>query len=428
MESTHRVVFGDARQLNLIKDKSIHLIITSPPYWQLKDYGAENQIGFNDSYESYVNNLNLVWLECFRVLMDGCRLCINIGDQFARSVYYGRYKVIPIRDEIVRFCETIGLDYMGSIIWQKATTCNTTGGATIMGSFPYPRNGIVKLDYEYILLFKKPGTPPKIDERTKEKAAMTTEEWNRYFAGHWYFTGAKQDRHIAMFPEELPKRLIRMFSYEGETVFDPFLGSGTTSLAALRLGRNSIGYEINKDFRNIILEKIHQGNTLLDSAKIMEYEDMIDVDANQPMTKLPYMFHDPVSIDRKVDPKSRTFGSQVSKDSKRAREELCLVKEITSPNTVKVAPDINVRLIGIKPVAGFGAEAEEHLRSLLKGKKVSLKYDAQKYDAQDNLLAYVYLENKTFVNLHYLRSGLVGLDDAMDYAKKERFSREINPK
>ena len=132
-----------------------HLVITSPPYWQLKDYGSDEQIGFNDSYESYINNLNLVWKESFRVLHNGCRLCVNIGDQFARSVYYGRSKVIPIRTEIIKYCETIGFDYMGAIIWQKVTTTNTTGGATIMGSFPYPRNGILKLDYEFILIFTK---------------------------------------------------------------------------------------------------------------------------------------------------------------------------------------------------------------------------------------------------------------------------------
>ena len=95
-----------------LADQSVHLIVTSPPYWQLKDYGSDEQIGFNDTYEEYINNLNIVWKECYRVLHDGCRLCINIGDQFARSVYYGRYKVIPIHSEIIRFCETIGLDFI----------------------------------------------------------------------------------------------------------------------------------------------------------------------------------------------------------------------------------------------------------------------------------------------------------------------------
>ncbi len=236
---TPTIILGDSRNMSELKDESVHLVVTSPPYWQLKDYGNGNQIGFNDSYEDYINNLNLVWKECYRVLYKGCRLCINIGDQFARSVYYGRYKIISIREKIIRFCETIGFDYMGAIIWQKVTTCNTTGGATIMGSFPYPRNGIIKLDYEFILIFKKLGDPPKVSRDIKEKSKLTAEEWNEYFYGHWNFPGERQDKHLAMFPEELPKRLIKMFSFVGDTVLDP-LGSGTTCLAAKNLNRNSI--------------------------------------------------------------------------------------------------------------------------------------------------------------------------------------------
>ena len=130
IKTTHKIIIGDSRKMEELRDESVHLVITSPPYWQLKDYGVSCQIGFNDSYESYINNLNLVWDECHRVLHKGCRLCVNIGDQFARAVYYGRYKVIPIRTEIIKFCETIGFDYMGAIIWQKVTTSNTTGGAS----------------------------------------------------------------------------------------------------------------------------------------------------------------------------------------------------------------------------------------------------------------------------------------------------------
>ena len=122
MGNKHVLINGDSRNMAKLADQSVHLIVTSPPYWQLTDYGPTNQIGFHDSYQAYINDLNLVWMECARILHDGCRLCINIGDQFARSVYYGRYKVIPIRTEIIRFCEHIGLDYMGSVIWQKQTT------------------------------------------------------------------------------------------------------------------------------------------------------------------------------------------------------------------------------------------------------------------------------------------------------------------
>jgi len=207
MKTNHLIINGDSRKMQELENESVHLIITSPPYWQLKDYGSENQLGFNDSYEDYINNLNLVWNESYRVLHQGCRLCINIGDQFARAVYYGRYKVIPIRTEIIKFCEAKGFDYMGAIIWQKVTTSNTTGGATIMGSFPYPRNGILKIDYEFILLFKKPGNPPKPNSEFKKQSVMTKDEWNTYFQGHWNFSGARQDNHLAMFPEELYERL-----------------------------------------------------------------------------------------------------------------------------------------------------------------------------------------------------------------------------
>jgi len=207
-----------------VQDKSVHLVITSPPYWQIKDYGDKNQIGFNDSYKEYIKNLDKVWLECYRVLQPGCRLCVNIGDQFARAVTYGRYKIIPIRTEIIKFCESIGFDYMGAIIWQKKTTMNTTGGASVMGSFPYPRNGIIEIDYEFILLFKKLGkVKNSVSKEIKEKSKLSKEEWRKYFTGHWNFAGEKQNGHIAMFPEELPKRLIKMFSFIGETVLDPFL-------------------------------------------------------------------------------------------------------------------------------------------------------------------------------------------------------------
>lgn len=310
MDTNHKIIFGDSRKMNEVSDNSVHLIITSPPYWQLKDYGSKTQIGFDDSYEDYINNLNLVWQECFRVLHSGCRLCVNIGDQFARAVYYGRYKVIPIRTEIIKFCETIGFDYMGAIIWQKVTTCNTTGGASIMGSFPYPRNGILKLDYEFILLFKKLGEAPKASKANKEESRLTIKEWNTYFTGHWNFAGVKQDKHLAMFPEELPKRLVKMFSFAGETILDPFLGSGTTSLAAKNLGRNSIGYEINKGFLPLIKEKIITGKGENLGVEFL-IPTFIPTTFQKEIQKLPYVFRDPLKLDKKVDPRQFHFKSKI---------------------------------------------------------------------------------------------------------------------
>jgi site-specific DNA-methyltransferase (adenine-specific) len=425
-KTTHTIVNGDSRQMNELKDKSVHLIVTSPPYWQLKDYGTDNQIGFHDDYETYINHLNLTWKECFRVLHDGCRLCINIGDQFARSIYYGRYKIIPIHTEIIKFCEIIGFDFMGSIIWQKATTMNTSGGASIMGSFPHPRNGIVKLDFEYILLFKKPGTAPKPTLAQKENSAMTNEEWNTYFNGHWYFSGAKQDKHLAMFPEELPNRLIKMFSFPNETVLDPFLGSGTTSLVAKKLNRNSVGYEINPEFIPIIKERIG-GNDAFSEVEVKvikqkEIEDSFD----EKIEELPYQFVDTLKLDKKIDVKKLQFGSKLDADSTGKREEYFSVKEVISPELVRLNNDLIIRLIGIKQNPHINGKACEFLISKVKGKKVFLKYDEIKHDSDNHLMAYLYLENKTFINAHLLKEGLVDVDSNIDFKYKNKFLNLIN--
>jgi len=424
MKTKHKIINGDSRQMSELTDRSVHLIITSPPYWQLKDYGTENQIGFNDSYENYINNLNLVWSECHRVLHDGCRLCINIGDQFARSVYYGRYKVIPIHSEIIRFCETAGFDFMGQIIWQKQTTMNTSGGGAVMGSFPHPRNGIVKLDFEYILLFKKQGNAPKPIKEQKDNAVMTNEEWNTYFNGHWYFNGAKQDKHLAMFPEELPARLIKMFSFHGETVLDPFMGSGTTALVAKKLNRNSVGYEINPEFIPIIKQKIGGNDALMqvETEFLQQRHCRLDPQSLvEKINKLPYKFVDVHKLDKKIDVKKLQYGSKIDAESNGRREDFFTVKEIISPELIRLNNDLVIRLIGIKQNPTLNRQATEFLHEKLKGKRVFLRHDEIKYDNNNRLLAYLYLENKTFINAHLLKEKLVDMDNSLNFKYKNKF-------
>lgn len=409
-----------------LKDKSVHLIVTSPPYWQLKDYGTDEQIGFHDSYENYINNLNLVWKECYRVLHDGCRLCVNIGDQFARSVYYGRYKVIPIRTEIIKCCESLGMDYMGAIIWQKQTTMNTTGGGAVMGSFPYPRNGILKMDYEFILIFKKQGNAPKPSPAQKEASILSKEEWNQYFSSHWHFGGARQDGHIAVFPEELPKRLIKMFSFVGENVLDPFMGSGTTALAAKHLGRNSVGYEINPLFTCYYKQKMGVDEIAFEGTEYRFLKGSSIEHIEDAMDGLPYIFRDPHKLDKKIDVKKLQFGSVIDKATSSQRKEYYTVVHVENAKTVTLNNGLTVRLIGIKEKQGVNGKAIAFIQAKVKGHKVFLLYDEKKYDEEQHLLCYMYLENHTFINAHLLKAGLADVDESYTYKHYNKFKTIVS--
>jgi len=421
ISTKHSIINGDSRRMTELPDNSINLVITSPPYWQLKDYGSADQIGYNDSYENYINNLNLVWKESYRVLNNGCRLCVNIGDQFARAVYYGRYKVIPIRTEIIKFCEAIGFDYMGAIIWQKKTTTNTTGGASVMGSFPYPRNGILSIDYEFILLFKKLGNPKRPDKELKEQSKMTKEEWKEYFSGHWNFGGAKQDSHIAMFPEELPHRLIKMFSFVGDNVLDPFLGSGTTSLAAKKLSRNSVGYELNTEFIPYIKRKLNvDQKDLLNTKYEFTQQTNMSNDFKDEIKKLPYIFKDPHLLDKKIDPKKLQFGSKIDNNSQK-NEEYFSVKDIISTEKLVLNTGLKIRLLGIKENETLNGIAREFIKKKVNSQKVFLKFDEVKYDNENNLLCYLYLKNKTFMNAHLIKNGYAFADRETNYKYKSKF-------
>jgi site-specific DNA-methyltransferase (adenine-specific) len=241
-----------------VLNDSIQLIVTSPPYGKIKDYGNQNQIGFFGTFDDYFKRLKQVWSECYRVLEPQCRMVINIGDQYLRTSEFGRYRVLSIANKIITDCLDLGFDFLGDIIWQKISTTNTTGGCSLMGSIYYPRNGLLTYDYEHILIFKKylGKNKRKIDPIIKEMSKIPLSEWKKWFTGHWKFPGVVQKEHIAMFPEELPYRIIRMFSFIGDTVLDPFLGSGTTLKVAKSLFRNGIGYELNKDYKKIIDTKV----------------------------------------------------------------------------------------------------------------------------------------------------------------------------
>ena len=236
-------------------DESIGLIVTSPPYWKIKDYGQGED---KWEYIEYLKLMKKVWKECYRILKPSSKLCINIGDQFMRTSEHGKFEVIPIHADFIKQCKEIGFDYHGSIIWQKVSSMSSTGGGSFLGSYPNPKNGVLLFDYEFILIFHKPGDSLKVSEEIKKSSSMTEEEWKTYFSSHWNFVGEKQKDHPAQFPEELPRRLIKMFSFKEEIILDPFLGSGTTLKVIKELERKGIGYEINKeDFESVINSKLY---------------------------------------------------------------------------------------------------------------------------------------------------------------------------
>ena len=281
---------------------------------------------------------------------------------------------------------------------------------------------------EYSNILKGYRESEKPTKEQKDNAAMTNEEWKTFFNGHWYFPGAKQDKHLAMFPEELPHRLIKMFSFPNETVLDPFMGSGTTALAARNLNRNSIGYEINPEFIPIIKEKIGVSDAFMEVETKIVNQLQIEMSFDEKVKSLPYQFVDTHKLNKKIDVKKIQYGSKIDSNSTGQREEFFSVKEVISSELIRLNNDQTIRLIGIKQDPLMKIEAHDFLINKLRGKKVFLKYDNVKHDADNNLMAYLYLENKTFINAHLLKEKLALVDNSIDFKYKNRFNSFINGK
>jgi DNA modification methylase len=408
MHNWAKIYLGDSRVMTEIEDGGIDLVVTSPPYWHIKDYGVSGQIGYGQSLHEYLIDLYRAWRECFRVIREGGRLCINVGDQFARAAVYGRYKVIPLHAEFINQCEHIGFDFLGAIIWQKKTTMNTSGGAVVMGSYPFPPNGIVEIDYEFILIFKKPGPSKKVSPEIKAASELTKAEWKEYFAGHWHFGGVRQVGHEAMFPEELPRRLIRMFSFVGDTVLDPFLGSGTTVKAALDLSRNAVGYEINPDFLEAIPRKIGS------SDRLPFYSDIQIIKPDKRIEELPEIDYTPAIRNAVARPEAPGRGVDPA--------GLHKVTKIIDANTIEIDTGLNVSFLGVQ--INKKAETMDYLRRRILGKNVLIK-DDQVMD-HNMVSAYVYLKNKIFVNSYLIKVGFGSPDLSIEHRLRNKFIKLQN--
>ena len=251
METTiHRLIHGDARDLSFLDDESVHLVVTSPPYWNLKRYNDHpDQMGHIQEYEAFLSELERVWRHAYRILVPGGRLVCVVGDVCVSRREFGRHLVFPLHADICVICRRIGFDNLNPIIWHKISNAayEVENGSKFLGK-PYEPNAIIKNDMEFILMQRKPGGYRKPTEAQREASRINKADFDRWFQQIWNITGASTRQHPAPFPLELANRLVRMFSFTEDTVLDPFCGSGTTMIAALRSGRNSIGVEIDPEY------------------------------------------------------------------------------------------------------------------------------------------------------------------------------------
>ena len=260
--TSHYLVHGDARQMRSLLPESAHLVLTSPPYWTLKKYDeADGQLGHVSGYDEFLAELGRVWRRSFDLLVPGGRLICVVGDVcLSRRQNDGRHTVVPLHASIQELCRKIGFDNLAPIIWHKIANAvyEVSGGGGFLGK-PYEPNSVIKNDVEYILMFRKPGGYRKPTAAQRLLSVISAENYQSWFQQIWTgLTGASTKDHPAPYPVELAERLIRMFSFAGDVVVDPFSGSGTNAIAAARTGRHSIGFEISAKYHKMSVARFYR--------------------------------------------------------------------------------------------------------------------------------------------------------------------------
>jgi site-specific DNA-methyltransferase (adenine-specific) len=261
--TVQRLTLGDARKLGLVAEESVDLIVTSPPYFNLKSYDSEAngaQLGRLTDYEAFLAELDKVWSECTRVLKPGGRVCCVIGDIMIPRRMDGRHRILPLPADIMVRSRTFGLDALTPILWLKIgnRTNEAGGGSSGFYGKPYQPGAVIKNDFEHILMLRKPGgyrTTSMLQKALSMLQRNEMDEWQRPFWSD--IRGASLTRgHPAPYPVELAERLIRMYSFAGDLILDPFAGSGTTAVAAMRSGRNSLSVEIEPTYIALAAQRL----------------------------------------------------------------------------------------------------------------------------------------------------------------------------
>ena len=245
LPSVHRIHLADSRRLEL-ESESVALVVTSPPYWTLKKYNDQpGQLGGVEDYDEFLDELDEVWRRVYDALVPGGRMVLVVGDVNVSRRRFGRHVVFPLHASIQERCRLLGFDNLAPIIWSKIANARYEMGPGGFYGKPYEPNGVIKNDIEYILMQRKPGGYRKPDLATRLLSILSAQNHAEWFQQVWCLGGASTRAHPAPFPLSLAERLIRMFSFVGDTVFDPFLGTGTTAVAATAWGRNSVGCEVD---------------------------------------------------------------------------------------------------------------------------------------------------------------------------------------
>ena len=252
----HKFYIGDASQvLSNIADNSIQLIVTSPPYWNARNYKYPQQLGFGQTYEKYLEAMEQVFEECVRVLLHDGKFALNIGNIYYKDKIEKRsYTINLVMDLWKILNEFMSLKYMGTIFWKKTTSRN---GAVLFGSYPFPSNFMISTALESIHVFRKMGKR-NVTKEVKERSRISKVEFRDIREPIWYLNGVSKKVHPAVFPNKLPHRLIKMYSFYGDTILDPFCGIGTTNIEALKLGRSSIGIDIREDYIKMAVSNLKE--------------------------------------------------------------------------------------------------------------------------------------------------------------------------
>ena len=252
LDTSHELILGDSRTASALAERSIHLVVTSPPYWTLKRYNDHaDQLGHVADYDDFIAALDEVWKNCFRALVPGGRLIVNVGDVcLSRRSNNGRHTVVPLHATIQDHCKAIGFDNLAPIIWHKIANAKyeVSGGGGFLGK-PYEPNAVIKNDIEFVLMQRKPGGYRSPAARERLLSIIGADNYQKWFRQIWSdLPGTSNRNHPAPYPAEFAERLVRMFSFVGDTVLDPFMGTGTTSIACARWGRNSVGIELDPKY------------------------------------------------------------------------------------------------------------------------------------------------------------------------------------